>query len=53
MPRSSSPSSADDTDYSLELQTFLAELLQNPEREAVASEIEGEEYTGPKKAQQF
>ncbi|KJA29640.1 hypothetical protein HYPSUDRAFT_1061332 [Hypholoma sublateritium FD-334 SS-4] len=40
MPRSSSPSSADDTDYPLELQNFLAELSQNPEREAVASEIE-------------
>ncbi len=53
MPRSSSPSSADDTDYPLELQNLLAELSQDLEREAVASEIEGEECSGSEKAQQF
>lgn len=41
MPRSSSPSSDDKTDYSLELHNFLAALSQNAEREPVASEIEG------------
>jgi hypothetical protein len=46
MPRSLSPSSIDEKDYQLELQNFLAELAQNPEREAVASEIEGEDYSG-------
>ncbi|KAF9476983.1 UPF0029-domain-containing protein [Pholiota conissans] len=40
MPRSLSPSSIDATDYPLELQTFLAQLAEIPEREAVASEIE-------------
>ena len=40
----SSPLSGDvNTDYALELQDFLAELLQNPERESVGSEIEGED----------
>ncbi|PPQ68621.1 hypothetical protein CVT25_005531 [Psilocybe cyanescens] len=42
MRRSPSPSTADadNTDYALELQDFLAELSQDPEREAVASEIQ-------------
>ncbi|KAF8956715.1 ribosomal protein S5 domain 2-type protein [Flammula alnicola] len=40
MPRSLSPSSIDEADYLLELQNFLAELSQNPDREPVASEIE-------------
>ena len=43
MPRSSSPSTDDKTDYALELHNFLAELSQNPERESVASEIEGKD----------
>lgn len=41
MPRSSSPSTDDKTDYALELHNFLAALSQNAERESVASEIEG------------
>lgn len=40
MPRSPSPD-ADNTDYALELQDFFAALLEDPEREAVASEIQG------------
>jgi hypothetical protein len=41
MPRSSSLSSDDNTDYALELQNFLEKLSQNTEREPVGSEIEG------------
>ena len=41
MPRSSSPSSDDKTDYALELHNLLAALSQSAERESVASEIEG------------
>ncbi|TFK43859.1 hypothetical protein BDQ12DRAFT_702818 [Crucibulum laeve] len=39
-PRSPSPSSTDGKDYSQELQDFVADLAQLPERESVASEIE-------------
>ncbi|KDR84138.1 hypothetical protein GALMADRAFT_236812 [Galerina marginata CBS 339.88] len=39
MPRSSSPPGDNDEDHAIELQNFLAELSQDPEREAVASEI--------------
>lgn len=43
MPHSSSPSSdTDDKDYAQELRDFIAELYERPDREAVASEIEGE-----------
>ncbi|PPQ82194.1 hypothetical protein CVT25_008060 [Psilocybe cyanescens] len=43
MRHSPSPSTvdADNIQYALELQDFLAELSQDPEREAVASEIHG------------
>jgi len=45
MPRSSSPLSSnaeEGTNGALELQKLLSELSQNPEREQVASEIEGD-----------
>lgn len=48
MPHSASPSpEKDDAYYQLELQIFLAELAQSPDREAVASEIEGEGLLEP------
>lgn len=49
MPHSSSSSSVDETDYTRDLQIFLQDLSQISEREAVASEIQGEDYFGPEK----
>ncbi|KAF9006715.1 imprinted and ancient [Cyathus striatus] len=40
MPLSSSSATSDDRNYSQEIQQFVAELAQNPDREQVASEIE-------------
>lgn len=37
-----SPTSNTDKDHAQELQDFVAELYQRPDREAAASEIEGE-----------
>ena len=41
MPSSSPPTTEEERDYASELQKFLSELSQVPEREQVVSEIEG------------